>query len=76
MMEVVFGRIPDRFGRSARCAGSTFSSSGSSCASHSRNKPEWFKGVRLDFPKADTPRQSRKYVKGMKALEVSGPPFL
>lgn len=71
MMEVVFGRIPDRFGRSARWVALHVCRDINVESVHSRHKPEWFKGARLDFPKADTPRQSRKYVKGMKPLDVS-----
>lgn len=39
----------------------------------SRAKPEWFRNTKLDFPKAETSRQSRKFVKAMKALIVCVP---
>lgn len=33
----------------------------------------YFKGQKLDYPNSDTPKQSKKYVKAMKKLQVSHP---
>jgi len=32
----------------------------------------YFKNYKLDYPNAETPKASRKYVKAMKKLSVSG----
>lgn len=55
MMEIVFGRLPEsRWGKSAV-----------------RAKPEWFSsGTKVNYPTPATTRQSKKYVKAMRALEV------
>ena len=55
MMEIVFGRMTEgRWGKAAV-----------------RSKPEWFNGgTKVNYPQAATSRQSRKYVKAMKPLEV------
>ncbi|KAK8201655.1 kinase-like domain-containing protein [Phyllosticta capitalensis] len=34
---------------------------------------QYFKGQKLDYPNSDTPKQSKKYVKAMKKLQVSHP---
>jgi dual-specificity kinase len=56
MMEVVFGQMPSRWGKSAI-----------------RSKPEWFNGntTKINYPLPTTSKQSKKYVKAMKPLEVS-----
>lgn len=56
MMEIVFGHMPtSRFGKSGV-----------------RAKPEWFSGnsTKINYPLPTTSKQSRKYVKAMKPLEV------
>ena len=35
------------------------------------NYSSYFKGRKLDYPNANTPKASRKYVKAMKKLQVS-----
>ena len=59
MMEIVFGRAPDnRWGKSAV-----------------RAKPEFFAGgTKINYPQPTTTRQSKKYVKAMRALEAIIPP--
>jgi dual-specificity kinase len=63
MMEVVFGQMPlNHFGKSGV-----------------RNKPEWFAGpssTKINYPLPTTSKQSKKYVKAMKPLEVSCSSFL
>lgn len=62
MMEVVFGQMPpNRFGKSGVKA-----------------KPEWFNGsqTKVNYPLPTTSKQSRKYVKAMRPLEVSIPSFI
>lgn len=57
MMEVVFGPMPNnRFGKTGV-----------------RSKPEWFSGstTKVNYPLPTTSRQSKKYVKAMRPLEVS-----
>jgi dual-specificity kinase len=34
-------------------------------------KPEFFRGGKVDWPNSQTPKNSRKFVKGMKNLKVS-----
>lgn len=57
MMEVVFGPMPsNRFGKTGV-----------------RSKPEWFSGntTKVNYPLPTTSKQSKKYVKAMRPLEVS-----
>lgn len=57
MMEVVFGQMPNsRFGKSGV-----------------KMKPEWFSGnsTKVNYPLPTTSKQSKKYVKAMRPLEVS-----
>jgi dual-specificity kinase len=54
MMESIFGKIGRKMVRAANKA----------------NRQELFKYEKLDYPNADTTRQSRKYVKAMKPLKV------
>ena len=57
MMEIVFGKVPDgKWGKAA-----------------ARSKPEWFSNgtTKVAYPQPTTTKQSKKYVKAMKPLEVS-----
>lgn len=56
MMEVVFGQMPtSRFGKNGV-----------------KTKPEWFSGntTKVNYPLPTTSKQSKKYVKAMRPLEV------
>jgi len=52
MMEMVMGKMPERFARAG-----------------ARTRPEFFKGGRIDWPKAKASRQSKKDVRATRSLQ-------